>query len=220
VLVVRAGRRISREQLADLLWPDEAYDEVSNRLSVALSVARGVLAGEGDAGRDASPIRTADDAIELDATAVDLDLARFEELADEGLRALRRGELGVARAALLAAEESYGGDLLEDDLDASWVVDRREELRQRYVSVTRALAGLVVTDEPDHALRLLLRVLDRDGYDESAHLEICRTLLRAGRHGEARRRHRIYAERMTELDLPAVPLHELTRELHRLAVPS
>jgi ATP/maltotriose-dependent transcriptional regulator MalT/DNA-binding SARP family transcriptional activator len=220
VLVVRAGRRISREQLADLLWPDEAYDEVSNRLSVALSVARGVLAGEGDAGRDASPIRTADDAIEFDATAVDLDLARFEELADEGLRALRRGEPRVARAALLAAEESYGGDLLEDDLDASWVVDRREELRQRYVSVTRALAGLVVTDDPDHALRLLLRVLDRDGYDESAHLEICRTLLRAGRHGEARRRHRIYTERMTELDLPAVPLHELTRERYRRAVPS
>jgi ATP/maltotriose-dependent transcriptional regulator MalT/DNA-binding SARP family transcriptional activator len=214
VLVVRAGRRISREQLADLLWPDEAYDEVSNRLSVALSVARGVLAGEGEAARDVSPIRSAGDAVELDATAVDIDLARFEELAREGLRTLRSGEPETARAVLIAAEEAYGGDLLEDDLEAPWVVDRREELRQRYVSVARALAGVVVDTDPDHALRLLLRVLDRDGYDESAHLEICRTLLRAGRHGEARRRHRIYAERMAELDLPAVPLHELTREVY------
>jgi DNA-binding SARP family transcriptional activator len=210
VLVVRAGRRIGREQLADLLWPDEPYDEVSNRLSVALSVARGVLAGD-DTTADA-PIRTVDDAVVLDADTVDIDLVRFEELADEGLRAGRAGEVEVARAALTAAEEAYGGELLEDDLEATWVVDRREELGQRYVSVARALARLVVDDDQDHALRLLLRVLDRDGYDESAHLEICRTLLAAGRHGEARRRHRIYAERMAELDLPAVPLHELTRE--------
>jgi DNA-binding SARP family transcriptional activator/tetratricopeptide (TPR) repeat protein len=208
VLVVRAGRRTSREQLADLLWPDEAYEEVTNRLSVALSVVRGVLAGE-DASRDASPIRTVDDAVELDASAVDIDLARFDELADEGLRALRRGEVDVARTALTAAEEAYGGDLLEDDVDAPWVVDRREEVRQRYVSVARALAGLVVDDDPDHALRLLLRVLDRDGYDEPAHLEVCRTLFGAGRHGEARRRHRIYEQRMADLDLPAVPFREV-----------
>jgi ATP/maltotriose-dependent transcriptional regulator MalT/DNA-binding SARP family transcriptional activator len=207
VLVVRAGRRVSREQLADLLWPDEPYDEVANRLSVALSVVRGVLAGEG-ASREA-PIRTAEDAVELDATAVDIDLIRFEGLADEGLRALRGGDVRAARSALSAAEEAYGGDLLEDDLEAAWVADRREDLRQRYVSVARALAGLVVDDDPDHALRLLLRVLDRDGYDEPAHLEVCRTLLAVGRHGEARRRHRIYTERMADLDLPAVPFASL-----------
>jgi ATP/maltotriose-dependent transcriptional regulator MalT/DNA-binding SARP family transcriptional activator len=213
VLVVRAGRRVSREQLAHLLWPDEPYDDVSNRLSVALSVARGVLAGADAAAADAAPIRTVDDAVVLDADAVEIDLVRFEELADEGLRAARAGEVEAARAALTAAEEAYGGELLEDDLEATWVVDRREELGQRYVSVARTLAGLVVADDPDHALRLLLRVLDRDGYDESAHLEICRTLLGAGRHGEARRRHRIYAERMAELDLPAIPLHELVRKV-------
>jgi hypothetical protein len=61
-------------------------------------------------------------------------------------------------------------------------------------------------------MRLLLRVLDRDAYDELAHLGVCRALLRGGRHGEARRRHRWYAERMDELGLPAVPLHELARD--------
>jgi ATP/maltotriose-dependent transcriptional regulator MalT/DNA-binding SARP family transcriptional activator len=214
VLVVRAGRRISREQLADLLWPDEPYEEVTNRLSVALSVVRSVLA-EGDASRDAGPIRTVDDAIELDGDAVDIDLVRFEELADEGERAARSGDVAAAVVALTAAEEAYGGDLLEDDLESTWVVDRREALRSRYVSVARTLAGFVVEDDPDHALRLLLRVLDRDGYDEPAHLEVCRALLRAGRHGEARRRHRIYADRMTELELPAIDLHELARSVLR-----
>jgi DNA-binding SARP family transcriptional activator len=77
------------------------------------------------------------------------------------------------------------------------------------VSVARRLADLVGTDDPDRAMRLLLRVLDRDPYDELAHLGVCRALLRGGRHGEARRRHRWYADRMAELGLPAVPLHEL-----------
>jgi DNA-binding SARP family transcriptional activator/Tfp pilus assembly protein PilF len=214
VLVVRAGRRISREQLADLLWPDEPYEEVTNRLSVALSVVRNVLA-EGEASRDAGPIRAVDDAIELDADAVDIDLVRFEELADEGERAARSGDIPAAVTALTAAEEAYGGDLLEDDLEGTWVVDRREALRSRYVSVARTLAGLVAEDDPDHALRLLLRVLDRDGYDEPAHLEVCRALLRAGRHGEARRRHRLYADRMAELELPAIDFHELARSVLR-----
>jgi ATP/maltotriose-dependent transcriptional regulator MalT/DNA-binding SARP family transcriptional activator len=216
VLVVRGGRRITREQLADLLWPDEPYDEVTNRLSVALSVVRGVLNPD-DAPREASPIRSVDDGVELDADAVDVDLVRFEELADEGLRAVRSGDTDAASTLLSAAEESYGGDLLEDDLEASWVVDRREELRARYVAVARTLAGLVVASDPDHALRLLLRVLDRDGYDEPAHLAVCRTLVRAGRHGEARRRHHIYTERMAELGLPAVSFHEVSRGVLALA---
>jgi DNA-binding SARP family transcriptional activator/ATP/maltotriose-dependent transcriptional regulator MalT len=200
VLVVRGGHRVGREQLADLLWPDEPYDDVSNRLSVALSVLRSVLATDDTA----APILTVEDGIALDVEAVDVDLVRFEELADEGERASRSGDRAAAVAALGAAEEAYGGDLLEDDLDAPWLVDRREELRNRYIGVARSLAALVAEDDPDHALRLLLRVLDRDGYDEPAHLEVCRTLLRAGRHGEARRRHRLYEQRMAELDLPAV----------------
>jgi DNA-binding SARP family transcriptional activator len=200
ILVVRGGHRLGREPLADLLWPDEPYDEVSNRLSVALSVARGVLAADGMP----PPLVAVEDAIELEVDAVEVDLVRFESLADEGERAARAGDRTVAVAALTAAEEAYGGDLLEDDLDATWLVDRREALRSRYVAVARMLAGLVAEDDPDHALRLLLRVLDRDGYDEPAHLEVCRTLLKAGRHGEARRRHRLYEERMAELDLPAV----------------
>jgi hypothetical protein len=41
ILVVRGGRSAAREELAELLWPGEAYESVSNRLSVALSVVRG-----------------------------------------------------------------------------------------------------------------------------------------------------------------------------------
>jgi DNA-binding SARP family transcriptional activator/tetratricopeptide (TPR) repeat protein len=210
VLVVRDGRRATREELADLLWPDEPYEAVTNRLSVALSVVRGILTPEG-APKEAAPIRADDDTLHLDLEAVDVDLARFRRLADEGLRAARLGRTDEAIVGLSAAEEAYGGDLLEEDQDARWLVDRREEVRSLYVSVSRTLAGLVAVDDPDLAIRLLLRVLDRDGYDEPAHLDMCRALLRAGRHGEARRRYQLYVQRMGELDLPAVPFHDLQR---------
>jgi ATP/maltotriose-dependent transcriptional regulator MalT/DNA-binding SARP family transcriptional activator len=209
VLVVRDGRSIAREELADLLWPGEAYETVTNRLSVALSVVRGVLGGDG--GSDAALVADAS-SVALDLDAVEVDVRRFRQLAERGLAAVREGDRAVAVDLLVAAEEAYGGDLLEEDRDTLWLVDRREEVRSLYVSVARCLAELVGDADPDRAMRLLLRVLDRDAYDELAHLGVCRALLRGGRHGEARRRHRWYAERMDELGLPAVPLHELARD--------
>jgi DNA-binding SARP family transcriptional activator/ATP/maltotriose-dependent transcriptional regulator MalT len=206
VLVVRDGRPIAREELADLLWPGEPYEAVTNRLSVALSVIRGVLGSGG--GSDAALVADAT-SVALDLDVVEVDVRRFRRLAERGLAAVREGQGRVALDLLVAAEEAYGGDLLEEDRDTLWLVDRREELRSLYVSVARRLADLVGVDDPDRAMRLLLRVLDRDPYDELAHLGVCRALLRGGRHGEARRRHRWYADRMAELGLPAVPLHEL-----------
>ncbi len=209
ILAVRGGRSIAREEVAELLWPGEAYETVANRLSVALSVVRGVLAADGGA-RDGTLALVADDrSVALDPEQVDVDVERFRRLAEDGLKLARTTTREGALDRLLAAEEAYGGDLLEDDRDELWLVDRREELRSLYVSVARTCARLVGPEDPDRAMRLLLRILDRDAYDEPAHLGVCRALLLSGRHGEARRRHRLYASRMDELGLPAVPLHDL-----------
>lgn len=209
ILVARSGRGTPREELAHLLWPDQPYDEVSNRLSVALSLARSALAGD----RDTSPIVAQGASLRLDTEVVDVDLVTFVQLADEGLRVARGAEPTAALPLLSRAEEVYGGDLLEDDLDADWVTDRRLSLRTSYLEVARTIARLAATDDPDLAIRMLLRILDRDGYDEPAHLNLCLALLRSGRHGEARRRFRVYETRMRELELPVVPFHELTREV-------
>lgn len=208
ILVVRSGRGITREEIAHLLWPDQAYEEVSNRLSVALSLARSALSGDGDT----TPIVSQGATLRLDTDVIEVDLMAFTELAEEGLRARRNGEPDVALPLLLRAEELYGGDLLEDDPDAPGLTDRRLAVRTSYLEVARSIARLARADDPDLEIRMLLRVLDRDGYDEPAHLNLCLALLRSGRHGEARRRFHVYEHRMQELDLPVVPFHELTRE--------
>lgn len=210
-LVVHRERTITREELAEHLWPGEAYQEVSNRLSIALSVARSALVGDGDA-KSSAPLVVDGDRVGLDLSRVNLDVEDFQRTAERGLDAARRGDLEGAQQALDLAEEVYIGDLYEDDRDAVWFADHREELHSMYLSVTRTLADLVSAENPDHALRLWLRVLDRDPYDESVHHQVCRALVRSGRHGEARRRHRLYARMMAELDLPAVPLAAITED--------
>jgi hypothetical protein len=52
---------------------------------------------------------------------------------------------------------------------------------------------------------LWLRVLDKDPFDESAHLELVGMLSRTGRHGEARRRFGVYVDRMEEIGVEAAP---------------
>ncbi len=159
------------------------------------------------------PIVTQGATVRLDTDTVDLDVETFGRLAEDGLRAARRDGPDAALPVLTRAEELYGGDLLEDDLDTPWLTDRRLALRSAYLEVARTIARLTVEDDPDLAIRMLLRILDRDSYDEPAHLNLCLALLRSGRHGEARRRFRVYEGRMHELELPVVPFHELTREV-------
>ena len=43
ILVTRPDRRVTRDELIELLWPDEPADTLANRLSVALSLLRAVL---------------------------------------------------------------------------------------------------------------------------------------------------------------------------------
>jgi DNA-binding SARP family transcriptional activator len=110
------------------------------------------------------------------------------------------GRPAEAHARLLAAEAAYAGDLLEEDLYEDWAAGAREEARDAYVRVARNLAAdAAAAGDHDGAVRFLLRVLERDAYDEEAHLALVVALVEAGRHGEARRAFRTYRARMDEI---------------------
>jgi DNA-binding SARP family transcriptional activator len=79
-------------------------------------------------------------------------------------------------------------------------------VRATYIKVAREIAERAIAREDyDGAARYLLRVLERDPHDEQAHLRLVSSLLRAGRHGDARQRYRAYVERMRELELEPAP---------------
>ena len=189
----------------ELLWPDEDPEPLANRLSVALATARSVLDPEkrfpGDwfVGGDKQ-------AVWLELGRVELDVERFLGHATDGMRRVRSGRPDAARPALEAAEAAYAGDFLEEDPYEDWAATLREEVRAAYIAVTRLLAdGAAADGDADIAIRYYLRILERDAYDEAAHIGLVRALLAAGRHGEARRRYGLYADRMEEMAVEAAP---------------
>jgi ATP/maltotriose-dependent transcriptional regulator MalT/DNA-binding SARP family transcriptional activator len=203
VLVARRGRAVPREVLMEALWPDEDPARLSNRLSVALSTVRAVLDPERRHPSDRFVIA---DKHVVALGQVPVDVEEFLAAAAAGLERFAGGERAEALAQLAAAEAAFTGDFLEDDPYEDWTLSPREEARAVYLRVARTLARAAAeAGEHDQAVRYHLRVLERDAYDEEAHLGLVATLAAAGRHGEARRRYRIYGEQMAELGVEAAP---------------
>jgi DNA-binding SARP family transcriptional activator len=203
ILVANRGRMVSRDSVAEALWPGEPAQRLPNRLSVALSTLRAVL----DPARRFEPDHyVVADRVRLRLGTLDVDVLTFLSTAEDGMRLLAEGQPAGARAALVAAEVSYTGDFLSDDPYAAWGAGLRDEARATYLRVVRTLADLAAADrDTDTAVQYLLRLLGHDPYDEPAHLRLVAVLRADGRHGEARRAYRRYTERMADIDVEPAP---------------
>jgi ATP/maltotriose-dependent transcriptional regulator MalT/DNA-binding SARP family transcriptional activator len=205
LLVARNGAPTPRERLMDALWPGEDPSALGNRLSVALSTVRLVLDPERRFDPDHFVAGDAD-AVRLRPENLAVDVRIFLHHAAEGLRIVHEGRVDEAAPSLEAAEAAYTGDFLEADLYEDWAAPVREEAVAAYVEVVRALARRAAgAADHDVAVRLYLRLLERDPYDEPAHLELVAALGKARRLGEALRRYRIYCALMGELGVEAAP---------------
>ncbi|GAB1643665.1 hypothetical protein KRMM14A1259_40880 [Krasilnikovia sp. MM14-A1259] len=205
LIVARRGRPSSREALGEALWP--GADNVANRLSIALSVLRTVL----DPDRTVSPghyVVASPAGVAYDPRTLCVDVDVFLQLAAAGLGGAADAE---ARLLLAAAAAAYTGDVLDDEPDLAVAGPLREEARAAYLAVMRTLGALCArAGDTDGAVRAWLRVLERDPYEEDTAMRMVEALVAGGRHGEAARHHRRYAERMRELgvvprDFPVGP---------------
>lgn len=147
-----------------------------------------------------------------------IDVECFLADARAGLARYRAGRLGEDVEWLEQAEAAHTGDYLEEDLYEDWAVTLREEARAAYIAVASALAELAARAGDDEAtIRYRLRVLERDPYDERAHVALVASLLAAGRRGDARRAYHRYLTRMAEIGVepallpaPRIPAAPLT----------
>ena len=155
LLALTPGHVLHREQLMDLLWPDESPEQCAPRLHKAAHFARRA-AGRQDA------VVLKDDLVRLFPDAeISVDAVRFEEFARE---AVSRDDVVVARTALAW----YGGELLPQDRYEEWASDRRELLHLRRLDVLRVaeewrdVAELDPTHEPAHLELIRRHVADGD----------------------------------------------------------
>jgi DNA-binding SARP family transcriptional activator len=204
LLVARRGAPVVRDEVTDLLWPDET-DRSARRLSVLISTIRSVL----DPGKRWPPdhfVAADHDAVWLVRENVEVDIEQFLSEADEGRRLLGAGKREKGADVLAQAAARYLGDFCADDPYADWAAGPRELARHTFVDTARLLAR-IAEDSGEHseALRHRLRILDVDPYDEIAHLDLIRSLRLQRRHGEARRAYRTYCARLGELDVDPAP---------------
>ncbi|MFO8076898.1 MAG: alpha/beta fold hydrolase [Egibacteraceae bacterium] len=177
-LVAARGWPVTRDELFDLLWPDETdRARLGARLSVQLSGVRRVLHGGVIADRQS---------VRLDLEAVDTDLEAL-------LRA--SGDAAIV--------EAYPGVFLPEDRYEPWTEGARAEALARFVpSAQRQARRLLDGGESDAAVRLALRLREIDAYDEDAHRLLIAALEHAGAVTEAERARTVYRAAMAELAVP------------------
>ena len=167
VLALAPGRKIHREQLIDILWPDADADLALNNLHKVIHAARRALEPELTQGSQSRFIQTVETQIILSMAGGRVDVDQFESQAAEALRARDTDKLKAALAL-------YQGDLLEEDLYEDWSSVRRERLRLICQRVLEALASNYEAAHDEGAIDLLHRLLGSNPANEEAHRRLMR----------------------------------------------
>lgn len=192
-LVLQKGRRVSRDQLMEFLWPGSEPASAAASLRVTLTRLRKALAQPVGGNGSKTPFFGDERGMIWFNPRGDyrLDTEEFEKNACRGLAELRAGNRDGAVPALEEAMEIYRGDLLEEDLYQDWAASERERLQIIYLDILIGLARLYLDAggraSNGRALSLLQRALTVNPYHEETYLVMMEVHRESGQTGEALR---------------------------------
>jgi predicted ATPase/DNA-binding SARP family transcriptional activator len=206
ILALAPDRRVHRERLAELLWPDRDADAAANNLNQALYCVRRAL---GAAGADGAAAMVLIDGAVVLRAQVDVDA--FEAAAARA-RA-DRDPVAYARALGL-----HAGALLPEDRYEPWADARRAALADLHTALCLELAEL--RGDGPAAVVALQRALVADPLAEPAHRALMRLYARTGRRQQALAQYQLLRQGLSA-ELAAEP-DPATRALyqHLLAAPA
>ena len=196
-LLAVTGREHSREQLADLLWPEA--DSAKGRASLRRTLS--VTAAATGAGLTISRA-----AVTMELAAVRVDVREFESL-------IARPDAGsLERAVGLYRDDFLSGFVLRGCPDfEEWQASVSEGLRQALArGLQRLVAACIAEGDLERATGYARRWLQLDPLHEPAHQAIIRLHGWAGQRSAAMRQYRTLV-RVLDRDLAVRPLPETTR---------
>jgi len=173
LVALRRHGQIVRDRVLDALWPELDASAATSQLYKALHHIRTAFADEME-GAD-EWIEMTDDLVRLAPPGeVVIDVHRFEEKAQTGLRKYRVPDLETAVSL-------YVGDLLPMDLYADWASIPREHFRQLYLDVLTTLAAQYEQrGQLSEAAQMLRLALEKNPALEAAHRALMRIFARRG----------------------------------------
>jgi DNA-binding SARP family transcriptional activator/tetratricopeptide (TPR) repeat protein len=196
-LLAVTGREHSREQLADLLWPeaDSAKGRASLRRTLSVTVA---AMGAG--------LTISRAAVTLELAAVEVDVRDFEALI------ARPDAKSLERAVGLYRDDFLSGFVLRGCPDfEEWQASVSEGLRQSLArGLQRLVAACIAEGDLERATAHARRWLQLDPLHEPAHQAIMRLHGWAGQRSAAMRQYRSLV-RVLDRELAVRPLPETTR---------
>ena len=213
LLALTGGRRVHREQLEALLWPDLDAAAAGANLRKAIHLARRGLEEVGGADFLASGA----DAVWLPREAVQIDVDVFRRTVAQARRTV--DVEGYRRGIAL-----YAGQLLPDDRYEDWATAPREELASEYLGVLEELTALLGSrGELAEAITIARLAVTEDPLREDNSMSLMRFLSLAGRRADAlavfkKLRARLDDELGVSTSAAAQSLFEEIRSRHALAV--
>jgi DNA-binding SARP family transcriptional activator/TolB-like protein/Tfp pilus assembly protein PilF len=180
-LAAQGGQAVSRERLADLLWPYQGSEQARHSLRNCLLELRKAL------GANAAQYLVSDFAhCRVRDVAVDVD--RFERLSRS-----------PQRAEVQAAADLYRGEFLADfHIDSEpfqeWLAAERDRALALVCDVLQRLTATSEVGELDAAIQSGRRLVALDSLSELGQRALMRAYARAGRRGEALRQYKSCAE--------------------------
>ncbi len=196
-LLAVTGREHSREQLADLLWPeaDSAKGRASLRRTLSVTAA---AMGSG--------LTISRAAVTLELSAVEVDVREFEALIAQP------DAESLERAVRLYRDDFLSGFVLRGCPDfEEWQASVAEGLRQALArGLQRLVAACIAAGDLERATGHARRWLQLDPLHEPAHQAIIRLHGWAGQRSAAMRQYRSLV-RVLDRDLAVRPLPETTR---------
>ena len=197
LLVLRGGRSVEREWLAETLWPDVDPVRAASNLRVVLSELRHVLSSAGE--RLRSPGRHT---LSFDLTGAAVDLQTFDAAV-----------VSQDASALRQAVALYRGPLLEGCAE-EWVPQERAVREHACLHALEMLAETALAAEAcESAADDYRRVIGMDPWRESAQRGLMRALAKGGDANAALSVYQAFVRLLRKDDPRAIP-DELTTALY------
>ncbi len=216
-LATAPERRAAREDLIEALWPEEGDEAIRRNFHPTLShLRRGLRAEAAAADDEAPPLLLEDDVYRLNPElGWWIDVEEVVRAADRAVSSAEEGRDADAIAAWETAWRLYRGELLEGLYDP-WLVDRREDLKRRHLSLLRGLgAAYERRGSLARATDAYRAALAEDPLQERVHTALMRLYARRGRRDLVRRQYEKLSSLLRD-ELGVEPLPETTDEYHRL----